>query len=85
MRIYDGDSDRTLGSIDLFLTHDDIEELMTVLRELQSAEVGGQYQVIEPEPASPEYIHEISVALYEEGDVPVGWAERAAEVVLEDQ
>lgn len=85
MRIYDGESDRTLGSIDLFLTHDDIDELLDVLRALQAEETGGQLQAVEREPVPADYAREINVALYEEGDVPEGWPERAAEVILEDR
>lgn len=85
MRIYDGDSDRTFGSIDLFLTHDDIEELIDVLRGLQADDIGARAQVAEPAPVDAEYAREINIALYEEGDVPAEWSERAGEVILEDR
>ena len=85
MRIFDGEADRTLGAIDLFLTHGDIEELIDVLRALQSEDVGSQYQVVERDPALRDYAHEINIALYEEGDVPADWPERAADVIMEDR
>ena len=85
MRIYDSDSDRTLGSIDLFLNHDDVDELIEVLRALQSDEAGSHRQAVEREPSQHGYVHEINVALYEEGDVPEDWPERAAEIIVEDR
>ena len=85
MRIYDNESDRTLGSVDLFLSHDDIDELMSVLESLKNGHVGGHQRAMEREPALREYVREINLVLYEEGSVPTGWSERAAEIVLEDE
>lgn len=85
MRIYDADSDRTLGSIDLFLTHTDIEELIDVLRGLQTDDTGARTQMVEPAPVEPEYARELNLALYDEGDVPAEWTERDGEIVLEDR
>jgi len=85
LRIYDSESDRTLGAIDLFLTHDDIDQLIVTLTALQNDDVGGHHRVMEREPALRDYIREINVALYEEGSAPEGWSERAVEVVLLDE
>lgn len=85
MRIYDGESDRTLGSIDLFLTYDDIDQLIAMLTTLQSGDAGDHQRAVEREPALRDYMREINIALYEEGSAPEGWTERAVAVVLEDE
>ncbi len=85
MRIYDADSDRTLGSIELFLTHTDIEEMIDVLRALQTDDAGSRVQMVEPAPVEPEYAREITFSLYDEGEAPEEWSERDAEVILEDR
>lgn len=85
MRIYDNEADRTLGSIDLFLTHDDIDQLIVTLTTLQDDSVGSYHHAVEREPVLRDYIREINVALYEEGSAPEGWSERAVAVVLDDE
>ncbi|MBN2405461.1 MAG: hypothetical protein JXE06_07770 [Coriobacteriia bacterium] len=85
MRIHDDEADRTLGSIGLFLTYDDIDQLIAALTALQAEDAGSHHQVQEREPALRDYIREINLVLYEEGNAPDGSSERVTSIILDDE
>ena len=78
MRLLDGDSDKSLDEVFIYLTKLEAKELVDSLESLLASTIGNHNHI-----SSNDYKKEITVCIYDE-KILEGFSERSKKLILED-
>lgn len=82
MRIFDQTNDKTLKTILLFLTKNEMKQMIGYLEQMENDTIGIGHAHLDDE----EYQHEITIALYDEKNMQNNeFNERCKKVIVEDK